>query len=63
MSSISADEAQPVRFDATIPLVFGVVTGDKQSDPQAAPLATTIQRLPEAAFLVSVDPGPVDRRT
>ncbi len=56
VSSISADEAQPVRFDATVPLVFGVVTGDKQSDPQAAPLATTIQRLPEAAFLVSVDP-------
>ena len=60
VSSISADEAQPVRFDATVPLVFGVVTGDKKSDPQADPLSATIQRLPEGVSLYSMEPTQED---
>ena len=56
VSSISADDAQPVRFDATAPLVFGVVTGDKVSEPPADPLATRILTLPTGVSLFTMEP-------
>ena len=57
VSSISADDAQPVRFAARVSYVFGVSNGNKSSDPTASPLAPTIELFPEKPSLYSVVPN------